>query len=72
MQELAWNIFDSLAATLTAVSLVLVGAWLDRWRALRGLRIKEEELTSQMSRTCEIGSDWIASEYRNRVIPGVE
>jgi len=42
MQELAWNISDSLAATLTAVSLVLVGAWLDRRRALRGLRIKQK------------------------------
>ena len=35
------NISDSLAATLTAVSLVLAGAWLDRRRALRGLRIKQ-------------------------------
>ncbi|MGO8898601.1 MAG: hypothetical protein ACLQU5_09665 [Isosphaeraceae bacterium] len=42
MQELAWNISDSPAATLTAVSLVLVGAWLDRRRALRGLRIKQK------------------------------
>jgi hypothetical protein len=42
MQELAWNISDSLAAILTAVSLVLVGAWLDRRRALRGLRIKQK------------------------------
>ncbi len=42
MQELAWNISDSLAATLTAVSLVLVGAWLDRRRALRGPRIKQK------------------------------
>ena len=41
MQELVWNISDSLAATLTAVSLVLVGAWLDRRRALRCLRIKQ-------------------------------
>ena len=30
------------------------------------------ELISQISRTCEIGSDWIALEHRNRVIPGVE
>ena len=65
------NISDSLAATLTAVSLVLAGAWLDRRRALRGLRIKQKELTSKISCTCEIGSDWIASEHRNRVIPGV-
>jgi hypothetical protein len=42
MQELAWNISDLLAAILTAVSLVLAGAWLDRRRALRGLRIKQQ------------------------------
>ena len=42
MQELAWNISDLLAAILTAVSLVLAGAWLDRRRALRGLRIKQK------------------------------
>ena len=42
MQELAWNISHLLAAILTAVSLVLAGTWLDRRRALRGLRIKQQ------------------------------
>jgi len=72
IQELAWNISDSLAATLTAVSRVLVGAWLDRRKARRGPANPAEPLSSHMGCTCEIGSDWVASEHRNRVIPGVE